>query len=269
MACRYHKVLCALMVTAPGMTVGLASQAHAAIIAPANAADAMLQEQEAVGDEDAVGATTVESSTATTLQIGITGFPGGDNNSHFGEAVIFVFQLPAQPAGTVTSAELAFSLLSKSGNSSSNRPQFNADLYGIGHSSSSTIGSAWMYEGAYGLDSNATAIQQAILNQPSPTSDSGSTPLGRVETSVAGSSALGAFIQAQYDDGAVGGDYVFLRLNRSNNNDTNVPRYFSVASSENTTNAPTLMLTAVPEPGTMLMLATGGLLMLRRRRRGC
>lgn len=158
--------------------------------------------------DDAGGATWPGNASARV---------GGCTGSTEGNAV-FVFELPDLDAGeTIVNANLDFTLLGISNGTFAGE----ADLYGLPYRSSSTVvASTDFYKGTYNGDSSATALQQGIM--------SNTEPAGTISTDNTGDWNLAAYLAEQYDNGAQGGDYVFIRVN-SNQLDHAPYRYWNVA----------------------------------------
>jgi chitodextrinase len=152
---------------------------------------------------------------------------GGASGSN-DRAMVFVFVLPTLAAGEViTDADLSFNL-----ESIANTPNGNADLYGLPYQTSLSIGSSQYYDGTFDGDAGAEGIEGAILT-PSSTS-------GAISTSSTGDANLVDYLNAQYDAGAEGGDYVLIRLNSSVSNEGNY-KYYTV-STANSGNGPSLWI---------------------------
>ena len=118
-------------------------------------------------------------------------------------AAVMPFKLPAIPDGQeITSASLTASL-----NNVVTWAWQDYDLYGLPFRSESLVLGTDYYQGAYGEDETATAIQQQWAVKE--------TPVGIVNTSDEGDKALLAYIKEQYTNGAVAGDFVFLRVSVS------------------------------------------------------
>ena len=149
---------------------------------------------------------------------------GGAKTDGRDECVVWVFQLPSLGEGEeITSANLSFYLEG----TSYYLPEGNADLHGRPYRTSSAVQTGDWYQGAFGGDSGSTGIQDNILT--------GSTSAGTVNTDSSGDSALVSYLNAQYNAGAVGGHYVFIRLN-ADSNETNSPqRYWTVSMADNAT----------------------------------
>lgn len=173
-------------------------------------------------------------------------------------AVVFLFALPElEPNETISSASLSLGLL-KIGNS----PNFNLDLYGLGYRADAAVLTTDFFEGEYGTDPNATAIQAAFMN--------GSSPEPSVITSTPeGAASLAGYLTDLYEAGAAG-NFLALRLSNDVLNAGNY-NYFDIAAANYTDDAamlPMLTITTVPEPSTtaaLLGAAAFGLVVLRRR----
>jgi hypothetical protein len=217
--------------------------------------------------------TILAGNSENYAEIGING--GLERN------LVLVFKLPDRPAGQqVSTANLSVSV-------NYNNNGSPVDLYGLHWRSSSTVTTGDYYAGP--SDPNASLIQQTLLDGSSPAN------YARTDTNAAADAALADYLNAQYDDGAAAGDYVFLRLNR---HDTSTGPFSMIAvysadiapflanafsgGSPTLYNyylnlyegqmSPTLDLTfapatSVPEPASLSLLALGALAMLHRRRR--
>jgi hypothetical protein len=179
---------------------------------------------------------------------------------------ILPFALPAIPAGEEISS-VTLSILTK--NQTSNLPVANADLYGIGLDAGPTVDP----NGAnYFAGSNDAAAGVVKLQDDFLVPADASAPDTRHE-----SGDLTAYVQSLYDAGAVAGDFALLRLSydQAVNLDAHNRYLFwsrqATSTSENTSDRwPLLVINtvAVPEPATPGLLATAGLALLARRRRG-
>ena len=196
-------------------------------------------------------------------------------NGGYDYSDVYVFQLPVlAPGQLITAADFSFSDEASSSN-------YNVDLYGLTYRSASTVLPSDWYSGP--SDPHNTLIQAGII----PSSFSFS---GRITSSNSADIALVNYLNAQYAAGAVGGNYVFLRLSNSvvNGNNLNVDfvdnadrAYFvenafggpSLAYWENIY-SPRLDVTvsdvnisSVPEPSSMALLAGGlGVCVFLKRR---
>ncbi|WP_139957575.1 T9SS type A sorting domain-containing protein [Flavicella sediminum] len=157
------------------------------------------------------------------------------NGAGFTTSAIIPFKLPERPSGkSVTSASLKIHV-----NYGREWITSNVDLYGLSYNAMSTIDPANHFDDAYpDATLGVTAIEDDFFaKNVAP----GNLDTPRFEeTSTAGNTALAAYINAQYDAGAVAGDFIFLRLNVDNPATTGA-HYFGVDDGS-TTNAPTLTL---------------------------
>lgn len=193
------------------------------------------------------------------------------NLSTEGRAIIFPFQLPTLAPGEVfATAKLSLTLMEKgnvriagSPGSGGVAPSYGIDLYGLGSSRSNAevlVGD--FYQGAT-PQVGATMLQSAFITN--------ATPLGLVEFS---GSALVDYLNAQYDNGANAGQWIFLRLNPNvGTGIANDQRYrFSMADYSNPPNAwtaviPQIEYTAIPEQSAFALLAISLAVVLTFRRR--
>ena len=174
---------------------------------------------------------------------------------------VFPFQLPALPAGeTILSANLDVTGFRNGA------ATFNADLYGLGFRNAATVLAGDFFTGA--LDTtDATLIQD---NQFTPATG---TTAARVGTSPAGDAALVAYLNAQYEGGAVGGtSFAFLRYNpdfvTNPGTATSGTLGYPVSTQETgTATRAVLTITTVPEPTSAAALGLAGVGLLARRRR--
>lgn len=168
---------------------------------------------------------TDDRDVRSTGAMGWVGEPSvrvGGASSSYDSVMVYVFELPSIASGaTVTSASLSFEYTGLS-----NNPSGKVDLYGLPYDSSGAVSSSHYYQGVYGSDSSATAIQNDILTT--------STSTGTISTDSTGSSNLVDYLNAQYANGAEGGDFIYLRLNPDVSNETNY-HYFNVATANSST----------------------------------
>ncbi|HEY9249417.1 MAG TPA: DNRLRE domain-containing protein, partial [Rariglobus sp.] len=130
------------------------------------------------------------SGTLSDVSTMMSGYSGGT-----GINPVFVFQLPALPAGKeFDAASLRFYNQAKTG-----MPVFNADLYALGVAGSASVLSTDFYAGA--SDATALLVKDNVLT---PAASS-----GQVTTS---ETVLTDFLNAAYDNGSGAGKYVFFRL---------------------------------------------------------
>jgi hypothetical protein len=196
---------------------------------------------------------------------GMSGTDGG-----FDYSMVYVFQLPSlSPGQTIGTADFSF-------DDQASGSAYNTDLYGLAWRASSTVLASDWYSGPG--DSSNTLIEANFV----PPSFSFS---GRIGTSPAGDSQLASFLNAQYQAGAAGGDFVFLRLSTDTENaqDNNVNFYYAEDWAYTVANSlgnlpyfqaqlgPVLDVTVaqspVPEPasGLAVVCVLAGLWLARRR----
>ncbi|HEV7299845.1 MAG TPA: PEP-CTERM sorting domain-containing protein [Tepidisphaeraceae bacterium] len=179
---------------------------------------------------------------------------GSDNNVG---SPVFVFQLPALPAGEgVTSAVFDGRY------SADDSEDLRVDLYALAVRSSATVLASDFGEG----ETPAGPVGQTKIADDFVT---GSTSQGRLTTNASQSLVLGGFLAANYS----AGEYLFVRLTPVNpDRDGTNDRYrFNTANDPDLGDQPILTLTTaeavVPEPTSFALAAAGaGLLMVRRRR---
>ncbi|MFN7936050.1 MAG: hypothetical protein U0R19_22155 [Bryobacteraceae bacterium] len=141
---------------------------------------------------------------------GQSGFNGG-----FDYSMVFVFQLPVlTPGQSITAADFNVFVTAAGSN-------FNTDLYGLAYRAQPTVLASDWYTGTG--DASNTLLQAGFI----PPSFSFS---GRTGTSNSGDAALLDYIKAQYAAGAVGGEYIFLRLSTNASNFVNLNVNFYYAS---------------------------------------
>ena len=126
-------------------------------------------------------------------------------------SLVLVFVLPAKTASKVTLAHL----VSYAGYV--NGLEF-VDLYGIRTVAAGTplgdiVQKSDHYAGAFGCDPDATPIQTEYNQTPYSGGSRNSWHITGYSADQNGPARLRCWLQKQYDEGAVGGDYVLLRLN--------------------------------------------------------
>ena len=147
-------------------------------------------------------------------------------------SAVIPFEIPVLAQGErLTSATLNFHLLQKAGGL-----QHKVDLYGLPFRSSSTILSSDFFAGTYDTDQTATALENDIL-------DLNSTNGSKQSSS---SQAIVNFVNAQLDNGAVAGDFIFFRFSLDYNGAGNY-NYWDIASQDHTVpnNRPVLNFDAI------------------------
>ncbi len=155
---------------------------------------------------------------------------------------IYVFQLPAlTPDDTITGAHLSFDLVGGSWFA----PVGAVDAYGLSWRASPTPLASDFYVGPYGGDTTDAAPIQHALAVPAWSGGQAATCYGTYGTDAAGDQALAAYLNAQYAAGAVGGNYVFIRLGLE---EVQPLEAFFVFNSGNST--PPVTLTVVVNGGT-------------------
>ncbi len=174
-----------------------------------------------------------------------------------GESAVLVFQLPDLQGKAIESASLTVSATKANANNTYTQA---ADLYAVRcvhntASNSDTEISTGDYQAqtAYSATNNGVGIMNDFLPKNTPTAAD-----GPYSTDAAGGTALGAWIQAQYNAGALPGDYVFLRLNvdTNPNGSTNYNyRGWTINSGDNAANRPVLTINTVSQidvPGSLV-----------------
>jgi len=132
-------------------------------------------------------------------------------------SLVLVFRLPVKPGGQVVAqADLA----SYVGWITATE---GVDLYGIRHvdacdvdntEPNKVVKQSDYFVGSFGCDANATFIQKEYIQMPYPASRN-TWHVAGYDNDTNGPGRLRCWLQKQYTDGAVGGDYVLLRLNIS------------------------------------------------------
>jgi Secretion system C-terminal sorting domain len=171
------------------------------------------------------------------LKVGASASTGGG----FTTNAIIPFQLPVRPPGKlVTAANLNVNIAYIRHWISS-----DIDLYGLPYNASNAIYPSDFYDGTFAnVQGTATGLQDGFVVRDVD----GNEPVGtliltdrEVNTDSEGDTNLAAYINAQYDTGAVAGDYIFLRLSVDATTGSTSAHYYGI-SDESTTEAPTLTL---------------------------
>lgn len=166
-----------------------------------------------------------------SLKVGASASTG----AAFTTSAIIPFKLPERPAGKlVVSANLKVHV-----NYGREWITSNVDLYGLPYNAASTLDPADHYDGAYpDATSGVTPIEDDYFAKNVAAGSFRYCSFWRNKRY--GDAALVAYLNAQYDAGAVAGDYVFLRLNVDDPATTGA-HYFGI-SDGSTANAPTLTI---------------------------
>ena len=196
------------------------------------------------------------SPAQSTARAGFTATPSPGG----GIVPIFFYRLPTLAAGTtITSATLSLNLASLTTAGGIN---YNVDLYGLSFRANPTITAADFYVGPLDTSGNAALLQDNFVARSTPTAN---TPLGRYDSTTAGSAAIANFLNAQYAAGATGGvngSFVLFRLSSDVASSVNAGGYdFNTQDNSSTSGLrPTLTLTtaaisAAPEPSAAALLS--------------
>ncbi len=171
----------------------------------------------------------------------------GDDNATYGrsnQCAVVMFALPVLQAGqAITTANLALEISTGYPGGEDPFPK-GLDIYGLRYSASSAISTNdYGFKAIVGTNDTLIMDNIAQFAQNLP-----SYPYTVYETDVAADAVLANWINAQYAAGAVGGNYVFLRIHP----DARTANPIYVASANSTTNTkPTLTLeigSAAPNP---------------------
>ena len=245
------------------------------------------------GADGITPSSTGNSVAGTVLRVGTqTGFANPANGQPLGGITsVFFFQLPALAAGeSISGADFSISLLRDLAASGS-QPLFGGDLYALGFTNTPASNASYFFAGPSPADSAAAtgdtgagfggpgvlrALIQDDLLQPADFIPNGTVPPAAPKsTGDGGDAALLAYVNSLYANQAATGfvpgtSSLILRINpdAASYSGAATQRY-SIIGAENPSAypKPTLTLDVVPEPGSVALLALGGLTLLTRRRR--
>ena len=165
------------------------------------------------------------------------------SNGSLQNSVVLVFQLPSLGGHSIATANLSVLGTTSNPNATHNT---GVDLYAVRwqkNTSATTdtkvLTSDFPNQLAYEVIGNSGI---GIMNNLLPLSTSASLN-GTYSTSSAAQTALGTWLQAQYNAGAVAGDYVFLRLNVNSNAGGSLYYGWTVNSANAPSNPPVLTIT--------------------------
>lgn len=182
-------------------------------------------------------------------------------------SLILPFLLPTLPDGeAITTANLRTQLFGKPNEGNLG----NVDLYGLGYRSAADVLVTDFYSGMAVDTTDATIIMQGYMTPSTPVRIDQNTDF--VNTDVAGDIALVNYLNAQYTAGAVGGDYVFLRLSYAVNPPIPGGNSAYEVLTENAGGANekpllTFETAVIPEPSSALLLLGGLTVLVCKRRR--
>lgn len=156
----------------------------------------------------------------------------GGSGADFDGVGVFPFQLPLLPGGKkIVSADFSAYMIKID-----NVPNGDIDVYGLAYKNNYWVTHDMFYQGVYGQDLKARPIQSRIADG---NSISGTTTLDEK-----GKLGLKAYINTAYSAGAKTGDFIFIRLNPSEDDVTPYHRWiFRSANTENNKEKAKLYLT--------------------------
>ena len=163
------------------------------------------------------GATEIFGLTDTSLHIG----QRTNNGNELFNVGVIVFQLPEVPPGKeIDEIKLRIAHAGRDGISSIN---YDVDLRGIRHNSNNTVLTSDYAD-------SGELLQESIITPDT-------TPPVYIETNNAGTTNLTNWIKDLYDNGAEAGDYVFIKLQFSEEpDDLNNINSYRILSGDNTEN---------------------------------
>ena len=191
--------------------------------------------------DNSIGLTVSNSPPTVVGFVGQSSLAVGDDvyASNKGEqCAIVVFKLPDLAGKPITAANLAVEV--SIGYPGAPSYPVGLDLYGVRHATNALVTVA---DYASIGSPSGTLIQNNVMELPA----SASYPNEIRETDITGDANLIAWITAQYADGAVAGDYIFLRYAT----DTYVFNPFSITSGDSTSSSNQV-------PKLTIITATGG-----------
>jgi hypothetical protein len=155
----------------------------------------------------------------------------GGVGAGFDGVMVMPFALPPLPDGfRIKSASLSVNL-----EKIDNSPMGVVNLHGLIPRKSPEVIQSDYYQGDIMGDQTARPIQQDLL---------GRNKGGKITTSAEGDKVLTNYLNALYESGAVGGDYLFLRLSPSSTDVKDYSRWvFSSADADNFNDRPVLNIT--------------------------
>lgn len=259
------------------LLIGFASTVLAGAVAQAGAATITASTADftprAPGNTDGnVSATNVVMTELVSKTAGRV----GRGNTTLSELYVIPFQLPVLAAGeSINSATLTLNVTGAGNvvtvNANGGTQVLRADLYGLGYRADSTVLATDAYVGASG-GSGFDTTDATLLSADFLRGDTDVRATPAISTSAplvksTSGNALSTYLNAQYAAGAVGGNFVFLRVNPD---ELYTGGQYEIATADNATASlrPVLTyeVTAVPEPTALAGVTGLALLALRRNR---
>jgi len=132
---------------------------------------------------------------------------------------VFAFKIPSLPPNkSIVNASISVAY-----NGMNGTPSGNIDIYGLKYQRKPKIDIETFYQGDFGFDNNGFSIMDDFITPNSAT--------GVIKTDSFASSRLLEYIKMQKDDGAHGGNYLFIRLNVDVKNELN-SSYYKISSGD-------------------------------------